>query len=498
MKNVSKSVYMQYLKCPKMMWYNLHGFEKVISENTQRTLDDGIEFGIMAQRYFGDFVVVSPDKDESMAEQTLNHLKNDALNIAEATFVDKGGYCQIDILHKNENNMYDIVEVKSTSTVKPHYIDDIAYQYYVTKDLIPVEHCYILHINNEYRRMGELTNDLFELEDVTKKAIEKLTPKIKKTAKKSEQVDPNKDLIGEAIRDILFINDNDVPTIKVHSRCDDQWECPFMNDCIKTLEPEEQELMACMDLSWKQRIKCLEKKEMVYPKGKEVLTMKDDEVICDKDKIKEFLSTLSYPIYLLDFESIQNIVPQYDYQKPWQQTPFQYSIHIVNSPDDIKLVHKEFLWTEESDPRPALTKQLLEDIPRGSCVLAYNMMFEKMIIKDLAAIYPHYSEHLMEIHDNCIDLMIPFKNHHYYKGDMRASYSIKQVLPSCFPDDPSLNYHNLEEVQNGSMAQDKYLELIKMNDSPEKNRLIHNMLKYCELDTYAMYKLLIFLYEVSK
>ena len=183
-----------------------------------------------------------------LMEQTLNHLKNGALNIAEATFVDKGGYCQIDILHKNENNMYDIVEVKSTSAVKPHYIDDIAYQYYVTKDLIPVEHCYILHINNEYRRMGELTNDLFELEDVTKKAVEKLTPKIKKTAKKSEQVDPNKDLIGEAIKDILFVNDNDVPTIKVHSRCDDQWECPFMNDCIKTLEPEEQELMTCLDL----------------------------------------------------------------------------------------------------------------------------------------------------------------------------------------------------------------------------------------------------------
>ena len=76
MKNVSKSVYMQYLKCPKMMWYNLHGFERVISETTQRTLDNGIEFGIMAQKYFGDFVVVSPDKDESMVEQTLNHLKN--------------------------------------------------------------------------------------------------------------------------------------------------------------------------------------------------------------------------------------------------------------------------------------------------------------------------------------------------------------------------------------------------------------------------------------
>ena len=499
MKQVSKSLYLQYLKCPKMMWYNTHGFIKQISENTQRTLDNGIEFGIMAQNFFGDVVIVDRDSNLPMEEQTKQYIQQGCSNIAEATFISKGGYCQVDILHKNENNMYDIVEVKSTSMLKPHYLDDIAFQYYVIKDILPIEHCYILHLNNEYRRKGPLTNDLFILEDVTTKAIEKLKPKLKKTKSKNDPIiDPNTDLIGNAIQDIFSIIDGPLPNIRIHDKCDDQWECPFMNDCISCLNETEKQLFSCEDLTWKQRINCLEKGEMIYPKGKEVLMMKDDEIIFDQEKVKSFLDTLSFPIYFLDFEAIQNIVPQYDNQKPWQQTPFQYSLHIMNSIEDTKLEHREFLWTESSDPRDALVKQLIEDIPMNACVIAYNMAFEKGIIKDLAEIYPQYQEHLMNIYNRCIDLMVPFKNKYYYKGDMRASYSIKKVLPSCYPNDPSLDYHNLIDVQNGTMAQEKYLELIKMCPSKEKDELIHNMLKYCELDTFAMYKVLLFLYDLVK
>ncbi len=484
-----------------MLWYNMNGYERVVSEHTQRTLDNGIEFGIMAQSYFGKCVVVQREADKSMVEQTKVFLEAGEENIAEATFVANGGYCQVDILHKNEKGNYDIVEVKSSSQIQSYYLDDVAFQYYVVKDCVKVERCFVLHLNSNYRRHGDLTNDLFVLEDITKKVLELQKPKVKKTKKKGEpQEDPNKELIKEAIDDINTLLDGDLPDIRIHSGCDAQWECPFMNDCISTLSQQEQELVSCEDLTWKQRIKCLEKGEMVYPKGKEVLKMADDEVILKKEGIKEFLDTVRYPLYLLDFEAIQNIVPQYDNQKPWQQTPFQYSLHIMHSPDDEEadLIHKEFLWTEESDPRPALVKQLISDIPADACVMAYNMMFEKMVIADLAIVYPEYADHLNAIHEHCIDLMVPFKKQDYYKGDMRGSYSIKKVLPSCFPNDPKLDYHNLEEVQNGTMAQEKYLELIRMEPGEEKENLKHNMLKYCELDTYAMFKVLKFLYALLK
>ncbi len=501
MRIISKSSYTQYLKCPKMLWYNMHGFERQITENTQRTLDNGIEFGILAQSYFGDYVVVERDADKSMTDQTREFLENGAANIAEATFVANGGYCQVDILHRNEEGTFDIVEVKSSSQVKSYYLDDVAFQYYVVKDCVPVRRCLLLHLNADYRRHGALTNDLFVLEDVTEKVLALQKPKVKKTKKKSEpEVDPDKLLIKEAIESINELLDGDLPDLKIHSGCDEQWECPFMNDCISTLSEKEQELISCEDLTWKQRIKCLEEGKMVYPKGKEVLTMPDDEVIFNREGVQEFLDSVHYPLYLLDFESIQTIIPQFDGQRPWQQTPFQYSLHIMNSPSDEEpdLIHREFLWTENSDPRRALVEQFILDIPADACVMAYNMMFEKAIIADLAVVFPEYADHLMAIHDHCIDLMVPFKKHDYYKGDMRTSFSIKKVLPSCFPDDPSLDYHNLDEVQNGTMAQEKYLELISMNPSEQKDRLKENLLKYCELDTLAMFKLLKFLYGLMK
>jgi hypothetical protein len=71
---------------------------------------------------------------------------------------------------------------------------------------------------------------------------------------------------------------------------------------------------------------------------------------------------------------------------------------------------------------------------------------------------------------------------------MHGSYSIKYVLPALFKDDPSLNYHNLDEVHNGSEAMSAYSNMGKLSIE-EQNKLRHNLLKYCELDTYAMVKI---------
>jgi len=211
MRNISKSSYTQYLKCPKMLWYNMNGYERVVSEYTQRTLDNGIEFGIMAQNYFGKCVVVQRDSDKSMIDQTKEYLDAGEENIAEATFVANGGYCQVDILHKNENGNYDIVEVKSSSQIQSYYYDDVAFQYYVVKDCVKVDHCYLLHLNSNYRRHGELTKDLFVLEDITAKVLEMQKPKVKKTKKKDEpEVDPDKELIKEAIDNINTLLDGEL------------------------------------------------------------------------------------------------------------------------------------------------------------------------------------------------------------------------------------------------------------------------------------------------
>ena len=169
------------------------------------------------------------------------------------------------------------------------------------------------------------------------------------------------------------------------------------------------------------------------------------------------------------------------------QIPFQYSLHYIEN-EGSALNHKEFLAEEDGDPRRILAERLVNDIPIDSCILAYNMMFEKMVIRMLASLYPDLSMHLMNIHDNMKDLMIPFKNRKYYTKEMRGSYSIKYVLPALFPDDDELNYHNLDMIHNGSEAMNAYVNISKLSKE-EQEQVRNNLLKYCELDTYAMVKI---------
>ena len=214
--------------------------------------------------------------------------------------------------------------------------------------------------------------------------------------------------------------------------------------------------------------------------------------------IRKFLSNLSYPLYFLDFETFQQAIPQYDGQKPYQQITFQYSLHIKESAS-AAYRHEEFLAPNDgSDPRRAVAEQLCKDIKMDVYTLAYNKSFECSRIKELASLYPDLSEHLLNIADHIVDLIDPFRAGDYYVPAMGGSFSIKSVLPALFPDDPSLNYHNLTGgVQNGGDAMTIFPKIQHMKlDEAEAAR--EALLRYCELDTWAMVKVWEKLKEVAK
>lgn len=204
------------------------------------------------------------------------------------------------------------------------------------------------------------------------------------------------------------------------------------------------------------------------------------------DGIREFLSTLSYPLYFLDFETMQPVIPLFLGTKPYQQIPFQYSLHYIESAG-APLLHKEFLAESGENPLRAIAEALCRDIPMNVCVTAYNKSFECSRIKELAVMFTDLAEHLLNIRDNIKDLLDPFQAGHYYNRAMGGSFSIKSVLPAIFPNDPKLNYHNLEGVHNGSEAMTIFPR-IKDMPAEEQKKARHNLLKYCELDTYAMVK----------
>ena len=224
--------------------------------------------------------------------------------------------------------------------------------------------------------------------------------------------------------------------------------------------------------------------------------LQDKGTYVDKEAIRDFLDTLSYPLYFLDFETMMPVIPKYIGTKPYQQITFQYSLHYIEE-EGGELKHKEFLAESGPDPRRALAEQLCKDIPMNVCVTAYNKGFECRMIKELAEAFPDMADHLLNIRDNIKDLLDPFRGGYYYNKAMGGSFSIKSVLPAIFPDDPALDYHNLEDIHNGSEAMNIF-PAIEFMEPEEKEKTRRNLLKYCELDTYAMVKVWEELTRVAK
>ncbi len=173
--------------------------------------------------------------------------------------------------------------------------------------------------------------------------------------------------------------------------------------------------------------------------------------------------------------------------RPYQQIPTQYSLHVLREPGG-ELGHYEFLAEAGKDPCRAVAEHLVADIPAGVCTLAYNMTFEKGRIGELAALFPDLTEHLLAINDGMDDLLKPFNSGAYYARAMGGSNTSKHVLPALFPDDPELDYRSLDGVHNGSEAMAVYADLVNMTPE-EAARTRESLLRYCELDTFAMVKI---------
>ena len=479
--NLSKSKYCNGLQCKKLLWLDTYKQEFKGEVDNESILDNGTEVGIIAKDLFKNRIdIVFNDDLNVMIEDTKKALNNDSIVITEASFVYNGNFCSIDIL-KKDNDEYEIYEVKGSNYVKDVFIDDISYQYYVLNSLgLNIKRSYIVHLNKNYIRVGELDLEkLFIKEDVTEKVLDKQL------------------LVEKNISDMKKILEvKEEPNIDLEIGCFKPYKCPFFDYCTKDL-PSNNVF----------KIRGMWKTEMIkwYKEGKisfehllnedidknykqqidHEINIKEDHI--DKYYVKRFLDTLSYPIYYLDFETFQNVIPKYDYSSSYEQIPFQYSLHYRLS-EYSNLEHKEFLAETGIDPRRALAERLVNDIPLNVCTLAYNMKFEKSVIKKLSEIYPDLRDHLMNIHDNIKDLMLPFKYRNYYNKNMKGSYSIKYVLPALFPNDESLNYHNLELIQNGSDAMNTYASL-ESKTKEEQKYIRERLLRYCELDTYAMVKI---------
>ena len=489
--NLSKSSFCRGLQCKKMLWLEKHKPEEAVPVDNSSALEIGNFVHEVARYLFGEHINI--DYTENLQEmikdtyRTIESYKD--IVITEASFNYERNFCSVDILVK-KGDKYEIYEVKSSTQLKEVYINDASYQYYVLTSLgFNVTKCSVVIINNKYERHGQLELDkLFLINNIT------------------EDVKDRQQLVKDTIDGInTYMESETESPEELEEHCFKPYPCPFFKYCSKFLPTPN-----VFDITIAPGVTGLEFYKKGYRSFEDLLNAKltekqrqriefelyDKDDYIDKEHIKEFLDSLTYPLYFLDFETYRMPIPLYDEVKPYEQIPFQYSLHYYEE-ENGELKHDEFLAPGGEDPRRLLAERLIKDIPKNVCVLAYNMSFEKMVIKRLGLLYPDLKEHLMNIHSHIKDLNVPFERREYYTKNMHGSDSIKQVLPALFPDDEELNYHNLEQIHNGGEASNSYSTIMSL-PKEEQERVRKNLLKYCGLDTYAMVKILQKLKEKCK
>ena len=485
----SKSKYCEFCQCGKKSWLKRYKPEEESEpdEFAKARFKQGEMLGALARSYFGDYVDVTVHENDKidlakMIENTKAEIEKNTPVICEASFNFGGLYCAVDILHR-EGNGWSIYEVKSsTHDDKDVYMLDIAYQKYV------LEHCginvtgtYLMCVNNKYVFDGALDiHKLFKVTDVSGKITEKL-PAVADNLARAERI----------------LSDESEPDIGIGRQCIKPYDCGFWNYCTRNIpKPNVFDLYNMKTRKYTLYNKGIftyealeNEKSITNPIHKLQIDhyLHDRGTYVDKENLRNFLGELTYPMYFLDFESVQPAVPKYVGTKPYAQIPFQYSLHYIEN-EGGELKHKEFLAEAGSDPLRPIAESLCRDIPRNATVLVYNKTFECTRLNELAGYFPDLSEYLLNIFANIKDLVVPFRKGWYYNRRMGGSFSIKSVLPAIFPDDPSLDYHNLEGIHNGGEAMNAFPAMEKMSPE-EQEQTRKSLLKYCELDTLAMVKL---------
>ena len=477
---LSKSLYIRGLQCHKSLFLQKYSadLKDDISDSQEAIFQGGRDVGTLAWQLFPGGIEI-PYEGLSHQEQldlTQQTIQEGQKTIYEATFSHQDVFVKVDILHKGKMG-WEIYEVKAGTKLAPVYLDDAALQYYVlTGAGIKVSKVCISYINNCYVRKGALdVQKLFTSEDITKQVKEK-QPFVLEQLKKQRRM-----LSGK------------LPKIDIGPHCSEPYECDFCDHCWKHIPDDSvfdvrERGIDAFALYAKGKIKqkdipldSLNKKQHQQV----VATLKKKNSI-DEKKIREFLKTLSYPLYFLDFETFMSAIPLYDGVRPYQQIPFQYSLHYQKKKEG-KLYHKEFLAEPVIDPRKPLLEKMLAEIPEDVCILTYNMSFEKGVLTELAAHYPKHKKKIEKWIDNIQDLMVPFRQRDVYYWKFKGSYSIKNVLPVLVP---QLSYDELE-IADGGAAMEAYHQMCATKDNPEELAQIRdNLLEYCKLDTLAMVRIL--------
>ena len=475
---LSKSKILSYRQCPKRLWLEKRMPEVAeISEASERAFAVGHAVGAAAQSLLPDGVLVEHQDDLRRALAVTRDIMATYPDrpIFEAAFDCDGVLVRTDVLIP-EGRKYRLCEVKAASEVKAYYFADCAVQAWVLRanglELSDVE---LVHIDTSFIYTG---NGRYE----------GLFGKVSLDGQLPEAEVP---AWVEGARAVLSQPE---PIVAMGPHCDDPFTCPFKTYCARNDPPGPEYPIASLSRGGKlaQRLadegfadlRDVPAARLTSAVHRRVYAATVSGTPYVSPDVANVVRGLAYPRYFMDFETVRFAVPIWAGTRPYQQVPFQWSVHVEHAPGQVEA--RMFLYLDEADPRKAFLLSLLAAVGDSGPVLAYYASFERNRIEELADAFPQHRAAAEALIARIVDLY-PIAKEHYYHRDMRGSWSLKAVLPTVAPD---LDYANLEDVQEGGAAEAAFREAISPETTPERRDVLRKALEvYCARDTLALVRL---------
>lgn len=487
MRTLSKSKLIAFRQCPRRLWLEVHRKELlVLSDSAQVSLQIGHQVGDLARRLYDPSskgVLIDAQKDGyAMAFEQSQALLQSSRPIFEAGFSIDGALSFADVLlpvGRGSRRGWRMVEVKSSSSVKDYHLDDIAIQAYIARGAgVNLKQVALATIDTTWVYPGDNAYEgLFSETDVTEH-----------TLASAQDV---QSWVADAHK---VVDRRTMPRSTTGKQCNDPYPCGFQAHC-QELEPQAEYPVRWLPRPGPKLSATLDEQGIIdlrdVPDG--LLNPLQTRVkqstlwgkrFFDAKAAIAALAGYTFPAYFLDFETVQLAVPVWKGTRPYQQIPFQFSVHRLSQHNT--LTHDGFLDLSGKDPSRSFARALIEQCGSKGPVFVYNRGFESGRIKELAERFPTFRKDLLAINERLVDLL-PIARDHFYHPSQEGSWSIKKVLPVIAPD---LSYESLEGVKDGGMAMDAYKEAIHPDTTPaRKAQIQEQLIRYCELDTFAMVRL---------
>lgn len=354
---LSKSTFLRGLQCEKSLYLykNFYTHRDPIPKERQAAFDRGNRIGEFAHQLFPggiDCKPASPRQSRKALEKTQELLAAGQEVIYEAAFAADRVLIYVDILVKKDDGWY-AYEVKSSTRVSPVHVIDASLQYYVLeKSGISLQDFNLVYVDTSYVRQGEIDpQQLFKFESVKREVLTNW-----------DFVEMNVKRLMEVLQEI------DIPEKKIGPQCSEPYDCDFRGTCWKGVPDRpvielggmpKKELFELYHMGIRQLTDIGENIKLSPEQRLVVNAEKSGKPIINEPAIKAFLDNLNYPLLLVDFESFMPPIPRYDGTRPYQQLPFLYSAHRIESPG-MDATATDFLAEPGKDPRAEVLEAFLK------------------------------------------------------------------------------------------------------------------------------------------